>query len=105
MTKVTFYRHGPEVRGFEVDGHAESSTVCSGISAMCAMTLVGLEEELNTGATVVEDEAKWFVYLLPDVLDTHQAHGSQILLHTFLRSMVQLNVDYPGNMEILYQEV
>ncbi len=66
MTKITFYKNKNFLTGFEIVGHTRyaeqgSDIVCSAVSSMSQMTIVGLERVSKLKLNVKKDAKKGYL--------------------------------------------
>src|SRR5574344_115083 len=108
MTNITFFKNKNNLIGFEVVGHtgyAEqgSDIVCSAISSMTQMTILGLDQVLRLKLNVKKDTKKG--YLLCKVsknASNEEILRAQNLLTTLKLSLEDVQKDYKKyiNMEV-----
>jgi uncharacterized protein YsxB (DUF464 family) len=108
MTKITFYKNKDFLIGFEVVGHtgyAEqgSDIVCSAISSMTQMTVVGLDQVLKIKLNVKKDAKKgYLICKISKNSSNEEITKAQNLLTTLKISLEDVEKDYKKyiNMEV-----
>jgi hypothetical protein len=103
---IKFLQKDGRIIGFEMEGHAMFSTkgrdiVCSAISAVSQMTVVGLYHE--TGIDHVDIETRYHekaAYMMAKVKNGKENDKSDTLLQTLKKFMTSLQYDYPAHIKI-----
>ena len=108
MTKIVIFKNKKFLTGFEVSGHtgyAEegSDIVCSAISSMTQMTIVGLQQVLKIRLNVKKDNKKGYLLckLSKDISD-NEILKAQDILQTLQISLEDVEKDFKKyiNMEV-----
>lgn len=108
MTKIIIYKNKDFLTGFEVVGHtgyAEqgSDIVCSAVSSMTQMAVVGLDQVLKLKLNVKKDEKKGYLLCkLSKNLSNDEILKAQDFLNTLKISLEDVERDFKKyiNMEV-----
>ena len=102
MTRVTFFRRGGVIVGFESKGHAgydESGfdIVCAGVSALTTSCVNALEAVAHQTPSVRLDEEAGFLSV--DLTDASD-HDAQVILRTTELGIRSIANQYPGYVRV-----
>lgn len=98
MTKIVIYKSKSHIVGFEISGHtgyAEegSDIVCSAVSSMSQMVVVGIKDVLKLNAFVEISDGYLKLKLSQNHVDNECA---EVLLKAFEKSLKEIEKEY-GN--------
>ena len=104
MIHVEVYRHGDEIQGFSVSGHAGyaeygQDIVCSAVSALTESTANGITEIAHLPFEVTDDEDT-VCCMKKGELNESQKHDAKILLETFVLSVDRIRKAYGQYLKI-----
>lgn len=116
MVKILFFRKGKYIKGFEISGHSNfykkpvnrillklgikhKDYICSAISSMAYMTVIGIKEILRKEIEFKEEESGYMKCILKSEPDKE----SNNLLRTFELSLKHIENEYPGNIQISWR--
>lgn len=100
MTKIIFYKNQESIFGFEASGHsgyadAGADIVCSSISSLTQMTIVGIENVLNINCNFKQDDKNAKIYLkLPKNISSALLEKSQYFFEALLISLKKIEKQY-----------
>ena len=109
MIRVEVYRHGNEIQGFTVSGHAGyaeygQDIVCSAVSALTQSTANGITEVARLPFDVT-DNGDSIRCMKNGQLSESQKHDAEILLETFVLSINEIRRAYEQYLEISNRRV
>ena len=94
------------IKSFSLNGHAGfdefgKDIVCSAVSAVTNMTLIGLYEKLSINISVDKEESGFLSCTLPDDLDASQKEKAQFLLECMVEELKDIGSAYKKNLKII----
>ena len=109
MIHVEVYRHGNEIQGFAVSGHAGyaeygQDIVCSAVSALTQSTANGITEVAKLPFEVTDDGDS-VRCMKKGELSESQKHDAEILLETFVLSLDRIREAYEQYLKISNRRV
>ena len=109
MTEICVYRKGKNIVKYTLSGHTGyaqqgEDIVCAAVSAVAMTTLNGLTDvaEIPVGYEMAEGSLEC---ILPEALTNAQRHDADVLLHTMLLSLKNLEEQYGEYITIMELEV
>ena len=109
MTRVTLFRSGNTLVGFEAKGHTDfafegEDIVCSAISALTQAAANGLTEVL--GLSIALDMSEANLYCMTDSkASPEDIRGTDIILRTMALGLKSIAEDYGDYIKIVEREV
>lgn len=99
MIKIIFYKKNNLLFGFEANGHSGyaetgSDIVCSAVSSMTQMAVVGLSEVLNLKLNTKKDKNGYLLCKLSEKNTSEAITKAQDFLKTLLISLEDVEKDY-----------
>ncbi len=104
MTDVTILRSNRDIAGFEVHGHSGyadegSDIVCSAVSALTQMAVIGLQELLHL-LPALEIESGDMVCILPADMDEGTTRQANLILETMVLGIRSIEKNYGDYIKI-----
>ena len=109
MIDAVFLKNGVQWKGFRISGHARYAkhgrdVVCSAVSAVAQMTLVGLLEVVKADAEYEIDDGGELSFTLCDGNTTYALEQSQLLIETLHKTMCNMQHNYSGHLRVSERE-
>ncbi len=108
MVTVTFYKRRKNIVGFKGEGHSElkrrkdqKDYICSAISAVMYMAVIGLGEVLKKKIEYKEGESGFLLCKLKE----EGSEETEVIFETLIKTLEKIEREYKGNIKINYKEV
>jgi len=98
------------IREFSMNGHANyadngSDIVCSAVSAVTNLTLIGLAEKLNIDIQVESSESGYLKCEIPTDISQDKLDKSQFLLDCMIEELLDIEKEYGKYIKVINREV
>jgi len=106
MVRVSFYREGRALRGFEASGHAGfaaegSDVVCAAVSAVLLTALHGIQAVVGAQPRTVRRDGRGYLrVVIPRTAGVQTSRDAALILGVAFAGLRRIAAEYPGTVRL-----